>query len=103
MGDIHELAFDLDASNEQQVPVWRAQSVKAAYNLSSLAYGAWWRWAHSLRDDDAFAKQMSAQQCADEVEPDYGKCKASVVCAHTELESELYSKCIKPVRATAVP
>ena len=44
-----------------------------------------------------------AKRCADEVEPEYGKCKASVVCAHLELEPAPYAKCIQAVRAEAVP
>ncbi|KOO22213.1 sphingomyelin acid-like 3b [Chrysochromulina tobinii] len=101
--DIYEHAFDLDASNARKAPFWRVVSVRLAYNLSSLSYGAWERWAHALREDARFAQLMSAQRCADEVEPEYGKCKASVVCAHLELEPAPYAKCIQAVRAEAVP
>lgn len=101
--DIYEHAFDLDASNARNAPFWRVVSVRLAYNLSSLSYGAWERWAHALREDARFAQLMSAQRCADEVEPEYGKCKASVVCAHLELEPAPYAKCIQAVRAEAVP
>ena len=44
---------------------------------------------------------MSAQRCADEVESDYAKCKASVICAMVELEPRAYSRCLARVRARA--
>lgn len=100
--DIDEYSFELDASNAQGKPLWTAASVRSSLNLSSLTYIAWRRWAHSLRDDATFGWLMSAQRCADEVEPDYAKCKASVVCAHTELEVEGYIKCLQAIRQNAI-
>ena len=55
----------------------------------------------SLECDRVFGKTMPPQQCADEIEADYGKCKASFVCALTELEPAGYALCIAKVRSNS--
>ena len=112
--DIHEHSLDLDASNEAAIrggrgtggaaQVWRAASLKAAYNLSSVSSpAAWSRWTHALlRDDGAFGRLMSPQQCADEIESDYAVCKASMLCAMLEAEPAPYAACLAAVRKGAV-
>ena len=100
--DVVDHTFDLDASNAASRPVWHAESLQAAHNLSSLTHSAWSAWARSLHDDRAFVRHMSAQRCADEVEADYARCKASVLCALTELEESGYATCLADVRAHAI-
>jgi hypothetical protein len=53
-------------------------------------------------DDGYFSAQMPPQRCADEIEPNYAKCKAAVVCAVSEGEPAAYAACLRQVRASAV-
>ena len=109
--DIQEHSLDLDASNKAAergggatALVWRATSLKAAYNLSSVSSpAAWSLWTQALlRDDAAFGQLMSPQQCADEIESDYAICKASMLCAMLEAEPAPYAACLAAVRKGAV-
>ena len=101
--DIVEHQLDLDASNQAHSAVWTAESLRAAFNLSRLDHSAWTAWARSLRNDTKFAQLYSPQRCADEIEADYAKCKASALCALTELEPRPYAECLASVHAHAVP
>lgn len=98
-----DLVLDIDRSNARQAAQWSVRNVARELNLSALTPAAWASWADSLLDDAQFAQHMPAQRCADEVEPDYAKCKASVICAMVELEPRRYAKCINRVRASAIP
>ena len=101
--DIWEHTLDLDGSNSLGAPQWTRSSLRAWHNLSSLHYGAWRSWALRLRDDDAaFARLMSPQQCADEIDAAFAVCKASYLCAKLEPEARPYAVCLKRVRAQAV-
>lgn len=103
LSEITEHTLDLDASNARGRPQWSAESVRAAYNLSSLAYGPWRAWALGLQADDAaFARLMSPQRCADEIDAEYGTCKASYLCAMLEPEPSPYAACLKRLRKRAV-
>jgi hypothetical protein len=92
----------LEASNGAKAAVWEATALHAAHNLSSYDYASWARWAGSLHADTAFARHMPPQRCADEIEPDYAKCKAAVVCALVHLEPRPYAECLQRVRSHAV-
>jgi hypothetical protein len=101
--DAFDETLDLDASNAAGSPVWRSSSLRATLNLTDLGASAWRTWAEDLaRDDDAFGRYMTPQRCADEVESDYGVCKASVLCAVLEAETSAYATCLRNMRARAI-
>lgn len=87
------------------MPSWRVlPSVRTELGLPSLSESAWRSWLNRLCVDDAyFCAQMPPQRCADEIEPDYAKCKAAVVCAVSEGEPVAYAACLRQIRASAVP
>ena len=96
-------ALLLDESNRRGEAAWRVASVREELRLPSLRHAAWRAWLDGLRDDAAFVAYMPAQQCADEVEADYAKCKASALCAMGELEDEPYKTCLQRTRSQARP
>ena len=103
--EVGEYALDVDASNAIGEAVWRATpSLRTALGLRRLDRAAeWMQWARDLaRNDSAFVAHMSAQRCADEVEADYGRCKAAVLCAMVEPEPAPYARCLRRVSAAAV-
>ncbi|KAL1510740.1 hypothetical protein AB1Y20_007027 [Prymnesium parvum] len=100
---VNDLVFDLEQSNLKRTAVWHMRDVQHELQLTSFSASAWARWAESLLDDALFIRYMSAQRCADEVDADYGKCKASLFCAMVELEPRPYSRCLKHIRANAIP
>ena len=54
-------------------------------------------------DDAAFARLLTPQRCADEIDADYAVCKASFLCAKLEPEPRPYEACLKRLRKRAVP
>jgi hypothetical protein len=81
LGDAVDHTLLLDESNRRGRPVWSETSLRAAHGLSSLSHAEWSRWLGRLEvDDAAFGAAMGAQRCADEIEPDYARCKAGAVC-----------------------
>lgn len=102
--DITELTFDLDGSNAARRPEWTETTLRKTHNLTSLSYESWRAWARQLQvDDAAFVRHVSAQRCADEIDSDYGMCKASYLCAVLEPEASPYAACLQRLRKSAVP
>ena len=82
---------------------WRLLNLTTRLGVSSLSAAELKGWVTGLRDDEAFGRHMSAQRCADEVDANFAKCKAAMLCAMQELEDERYVECSRKVVASAVP
>eukprot|EP00967_Tisochrysis_lutea_P121289 scaffold199704_cov28-Tisochrysis_lutea.AAC.2 len=93
-----------DGTNISEELSWRLiPSVRSSLGLAALNDRAWRTWVDRLRHDDgAFCDFMPAQRCADEIESNYAKCKAAVICAISEGEPGAYSRCLTDVRRAAV-
>ena len=98
--DALDLSLDIDQSNARGESVWLHHRLKRQYNLSSLDTLAWAAWLDGL-SDAGFAAHFPPQRCADEIEADYAKCKASVICAMREVEPTPYAACLRRVRSHA--
>ena len=110
-----------DAPGRQAYMAWLKERFAAnitrvcsAYSVPRAACAATATWEHldlcrykntatpaMMADDAAFARLMSPQRCADEIDADYGTCKASYLCAMLEPEPPPYAACLKRVRAQA--
>ena len=102
VAEAHDHVLSIDGSNARGEAAWRVSSLRSELNLTSLSSHVWLQWASSLHTDATFALHMPAQRCADEVESDYARCKASVICAVEELEPAPYAACLGRVRDAAV-
>ena len=70
--------------------------------LSSAS--TWRRWASRLLGDNReFARLMTSQRCADEIDADFATCKASFLCAALEPQPEPYSSCLRVAKFASPP
>lgn len=116
--EVYEHRLDLDASNAgggrggaaegegRRRLVWRASSLRQELNLTGrLSSASTWRaWAQRLLGDDAgFGVLMTPQRCADEIDADYGRCKAAFLCAALEPQPQPYAACLRHTKSARPP
>ena len=116
--EVYEHRLDLDASNGRggdsgaaegrggRRLVWRASSLREELNLTGrLSSASTWRsWARRLLGDEAgFGALMTPQRCADEIEADYGRCKAAFLCAALEPQPQPYAACLRRTKSARPP
>lgn len=106
--EIYEHRLDLDASNQGADGglVWREVAVREELNLTgTLASAATWRqWASKLLSDGReFARLMSPQRCADEIDANFAVCRASFVCAALEPQPQPYASCLRVSKFAPTP